>query len=128
MSKPSSPIAHALKSAGSSVLSFIRKVGGRTADLDTTTMDDDDDDNLFSFENLLKESRWRVGQGDAWFGSIPAIVELKNKMNIYSTQYFPKQVLHKVLMACYPRYLAGHHVMMKATIVGVDLFALAYAY
>ena len=73
--------------------------------------------------------------GDAWFGSIPAVVELKNKMNIYSTfivkqniQYFPKQVLHKVLMARYPRYPAGHHVVMKVTIAGVDLFALAYAY
>ncbi len=56
-------------------------------------------------------------------------------MNIYLTfiikqniQYFPKQVLHKVLMARNPRYPAGYHVVMKATIAGVDLFALAYAY
>ena len=43
-------------------------------------------------------------------------------------QYFPKQVLHKILMTRYPRYPAGHHVVMKATISGVDLFVLAYAY
>ena len=74
-------------------------------------------------------------EGDAWFGSIPAVVELKNKMNIFLTfivkqniQYFPIQVLHKVLMACYPRYPAGHYVMMKAMISGIDLFALADAY
>jgi hypothetical protein len=73
--------------------------------------------------------------GDAWFGLIPAIVELKNKLNIFSTfimkqhiQYFPKQVLHNVLMTHYPRYPSGHHVMMKATISGVDLFVMAYAY
>ena len=39
--------------------------------------------------------------------------QAENKMNIFSTfivkqniQNFPKQVLHKVLMACYPRYPA----------------------
>ena len=81
----------------------------------------------------LTDGGW-VG-GDAWFGSIPAVVELKNRLNIYSTfivkqhiQYFPKQVLHKILMTRYPRYPAGHHVVMKATISGVDLFVLAYAY
>ena len=63
MSKPSSPIAHALKSAGSSVLSFIGKVGGRTADLHTTTMDDDDDDDSLSFENLMKESTGTASAG-----------------------------------------------------------------
>ena len=73
--------------------------------------------------------------GDAWFGSIPAVVELKKKFNIFSTfifkqniQYCPKQVLHRVLSVRHPRYPAGHHVVMKATISGVELFILAYAY
>jgi hypothetical protein len=73
--------------------------------------------------------------GDAWFGSIPAVVELKKKKNIYSTfilkqhvQYCPKQIIAAVLRARYPRYPAGHHVIMKANISGVDLFLLAYAF
>lgn len=82
----------------------------------------------------LAEGGW-VG-GDAWFGSIPAVVlELKKKKNIYSTfilkqhvQYCPKQIITKVLRARSPKYPAGHHVVMKANISGVDLFLLAYAF
>ncbi len=51
------------------------------------------------------EGGW-VG-GDAWFGSIPCVVELKNKLNIYSTfiikqnkQYCPLQVIQRVMHAC----------------------------
>jgi hypothetical protein len=74
--------------------------------------------------------------GDAWFGSVPCVVELKNKMNIFSTfiikqnvQYCPLQVIQRVMLArnkCGRR--AGRHVVMKATISGVDLFLLAYAW
>jgi hypothetical protein len=73
--------------------------------------------------------------GDAWFGSIPACVELKKKLNVFSTfilkqhiQYCPKQVLSRVLLARAPKYPAGHHAVMKATISGVDLFIMAYAF
>ena len=60
---------------------------------------------------------------------------MKNKKNYVSTfilkqhiQYCPKQVLQRVLLARYPKYPAGHHVVMKATISGVDLFIIAYAF
>lgn len=81
----------------------------------------------------LADGGW-VG-GDAWFGSIPAVVELKKKKNVYSTfilkqhiQYCPKQIISSILRARYPKYPAGHHVVMKANISGVDLFLLAYAF
>lgn len=73
--------------------------------------------------------------GDAWFGSVPAVVELKKKKNVFSTfiikqnvQYCPLQVIHKILHTrCVDRH-AGTHVVTKATISGVDLFLLAYAW
>ncbi len=46
--------------------------------------------------------------GDAWFGSLPCVVELKNKMNVYSTfiikqnlQYCPVQVIQWIMKARY---------------------------
>ena len=41
---------------------------------------------------------------------------------------FPKEVLYSVLKARHPRRPAGHWVVMKTTIAGVDLFALVYAW
>ncbi len=38
------------------------------------------------------------------------------------------QVLHSILTACYPTGPAGKRVVMKATISGVDIFAMAYAW
>ena len=79
------------------------------------------------------EGGW-VG-GDAWFGSINTAVELKAKLGIYSTfivkqnlNYFPMQVLHAILVARYSKRPAGHWVTMKATISGVDLYVMAYAW
>ena len=47
------------------------------------------------------------------------------KQNI---RMFPKEVLYSVLKARHPRRPAGHWVVMKTTIAGVDLFALVYAW
>jgi hypothetical protein len=74
--------------------------------------------------------------GDAWFGSIPCVVELKNKMNIFSTfvikqnvQYCPLDVIKCILQTRNKSgHQAGKHVVMKACISGVDLFLLAYAW
>jgi hypothetical protein len=80
------------------------------------------------------EGGW-VG-GDAWFGLIPCVVELKKKMNVYSTfiikqslQYCPVQVIQRIMKArCHDGRLAGRHAVMKATISGVELFLLAYVW
>ena len=74
--------------------------------------------------------------GNAWFGSVPCVVELKKKLGIYSTfiikqnkQYCPLQVIQKILRArTKDGQAAGRHVVMKATISDVDLFLLAYAW
>ena len=83
--------------------------------------------------NLVKGG-W-VG-GDAWFGSIPCVVELMNKLGVYSTfiikqnvQYCPLQVIQRIMQVRNKQgRRAGRHVVMKATIGGVDLFLLAYAW
>ena len=81
----------------------------------------------------LAEGGW-VG-GDAWFESIPCMVELK-KIGVHSTfiikQNIPNcliQVIQQVMQA-YTKdgCQAGRHLVMKATISGVDLFLLAYAW
>ena len=82
----------------------------------------------------LADGGW-VG-GDAWFGSIPCVVELKKKLNIYSTfiikqnvQYCPLQVIQRVMRVRNRQGCpVGRHAVMKATICGVDLFLLAYAW
>jgi hypothetical protein len=82
----------------------------------------------------LADGGW-VG-GDAWFGSIPCVVELKKTLNVYSTfiikqnvQYCPLQVIQRVMRVRNQQgRRAGRHVVMKANISGVDLFLLAYAW
>jgi hypothetical protein len=82
----------------------------------------------------IVEGGW-VG-GNAWFGLIPCVVELKNKTNVYSTfiikqnlQYCPVQVIQRIMKARYcDGGLAGRHAVMKATISGVEMFLLAYAW
>jgi hypothetical protein len=74
--------------------------------------------------------------GDTWFGLIPCVVELKKKMNVYSTfiikqnlQYCPVQVIERIMKAQYrDGRLAGQHAVMKVTISGVEMFLLAYAW
>ena len=72
--------------------------------------------------------------GDAWFGSVNAAVELKCRLGVNSTfivkqnkNYCPIDVIKSILVACYPTHPAGHWVVMKATISGVELFLMAYA-
>ncbi len=75
-------------------------------------------------------------RGNALFGLIPSVVELKKKMNIYSTfiikqnlQYCPVQVIQRIMKTrCRDRRLAGRHAVMKATILGVKMFLLAYVW
>ena len=64
--------------------------------------------------------------GDAWSGSIESCIELKKWCNVYSTfiikqnvNYFPMQVLHKVLLARHGFKPAGHWVVMQITIADV---------
>ena len=52
----------------------------------------------------------------------PAFI-IKRNINI-----FPKEVLYAVLKTRHPRRPAGHWVVMKSNIAGVDLFALVYAW
>ena len=73
--------------------------------------------------------------GDAWFGSVESCIELKKRFNVYSTfiikqnvNYFPMQVLHKVLIARHGSKPAGHWVVMQTTIADVEIFAMAYAW
>ncbi len=56
-------------------------------------------------------------------------------MGIHSTfivkqnlNYFPMQVLHSILLARFPRHPAGHWVVMKAKISGINIFIMAYAW
>ena len=53
--------------------------------------------------------------GDAWFGSIESCIELKKHLGLHSTfiikqnvQYFPKKILHFMLVARHGSHTAGH--------------------
>jgi hypothetical protein len=81
----------------------------------------------------MKEGGW-VG-GDAWLGLVESCVELKKRCNVYSpfimkqnVNYFPMQVLHKVLLTRHGPKPAGHWVVMQATIADVEIFAMVYAW
>lgn len=81
----------------------------------------------------VKEGGWTGG--DAWFGSINSCVELMLQKGVFSTfivkqnlAYFPMQELKAVLLARYGTRPAGHWVVMKANISGVNLFVMAYAW
>ena len=73
--------------------------------------------------------------GDAWFGSVAPAVELKLRYGIYSTfvikqnlNFYPHRILYDILMLRHPQRPAGHWVVMKANISGVDIFAMVYAW
>lgn len=81
----------------------------------------------------VKPGGW-VG-GDSWFGSVISAVECMKLFGVYSTwvvkqnnDYFPMLVLHEILKARYGDKPAGHWVVMKAEISGVDVLAIAYAW
>ena len=84
-------------------------------------------------ESKVVKGGW-VGR-DSWFGSVESCLELKKRFNVYLTfiikqnvNYFPKQVLHKVLLAGHRSKPVGHWVVMQVTIAGVELIAMAYAW
>ena len=73
--------------------------------------------------------------GDSWFGSVLSAVEVKVQFSAYSTwvikqntDFFPMQALHSVLKARYGDRPAGHWVVFRATISGVTLIAVCYAW
>lgn len=73
--------------------------------------------------------------GDAWFGSIPTVVELFKRLDVFSsfivknnTQYFPKYVIYEILLARFGDRPAGHWVVMHANISGVAIMIMAYAW
>jgi Transposase IS4 len=79
------------------------------------------------------EGGW-VG-GDAWFGSVMTCVEVMKRHKVHSTfvvknhhLMFPMGVLHSVLEARHGNRPAGHWVTMTATISGVPIIAMAYAW
>ena len=81
----------------------------------------------------LEEGAW-VG-GDAWFGSVATAVEVYSKFKVHSTfiiknndDMYPMRPLLAVLKARYPERAAGHWVTMTATIGGVPLIAMVYAW
>jgi hypothetical protein len=73
--------------------------------------------------------------GDAWFGSVMSCVELMKEFGIFSTfivkghtLFYPMAALHAVLIARHGDRPAGHWVTMTATISGVMVHAIAYAW
>ena len=73
--------------------------------------------------------------GDAWFGSVMSAVELKKRLDVFSTfvvknhrPFFPMEVLFAILKARHGSHPAGHWVVMKASISGVPILAIAYAW
>ena len=91
-------------------------------------------------EVLRQAERAKVAKGgwvggDAWFGSVNSCVELMKKKGIHSTfivkqnlNYCPTEVIHSILIARHKTRPAGHWVVMKSEISGVDIFLLVYAY
>jgi hypothetical protein len=73
--------------------------------------------------------------GDAWFGSVMTCVEVMQEFDVHSTwivknntAFFPMEALHSVLKARHGSRRAGHWVVMKTCIAGIDLVAMAYAW
>ena len=73
--------------------------------------------------------------GDAWFGSIPTVVELFTRLDVFSSfivknkvQYFPKEVIYEILLARFGDRPAGHWVGMQANISEVNIMLMAYAW
>jgi hypothetical protein len=82
----------------------------------------------------LERGKSWVG-GDAWFGSVATVVEVKCIHGIDSTfivkqntKWYPKKVLFAILRARYGDSIAGKWVVMRSTISGVRLFICVYAW
>jgi len=73
--------------------------------------------------------------GDAWFGSVQAAVECKRRHDVYctfviktQTACYPMEVINMVMKARHATKPAGHWVVMRAMINGVNVRAIAYAW
>jgi len=73
--------------------------------------------------------------GNSWFGSIMSSVEAKIRFSINATWiiknnhlFFPLKQLFAALKARYGDHPAGHWVIFRATISGVKLFTMAFAW
>jgi len=73
--------------------------------------------------------------GDSWFGSTATAVEVMNRFGVNSTwiikqnqHWFPMKPLFAVLKARHKDRPAGHWVTFHATVSGIKLMAMAYAW
>ena len=73
--------------------------------------------------------------GDAWFGSVQAVVSVKLIHGVDSTfivknnsTLFPMRPLRKMLQARYGQHIAGKWVVFETTVCGVRLIAMSYAW
>jgi hypothetical protein len=73
--------------------------------------------------------------GDSWFGSTATAVEVMRRFGVHYTwiikqnqQRFPMKPLYAVLKARFKDRPAGHWVTFEATVSGVRLIAVAYAW
>ena len=73
--------------------------------------------------------------GDAYFGSVQSCVELKKRLDVFSTfvvkhnkRFFPMEILHTILGARHGDKPAGHWVVATAVISSVKVIAIAYAW
>jgi hypothetical protein len=89
---------------------------------------------LHLVENAKILKRGWVG-GDSWFGSTATAVEVMRRFGVHYTwiikqnqQWFPMKPLYAVLNACFKDRPAGHWVTFEATVSGVRLIAVAYAW
>jgi hypothetical protein len=81
-------------------------------------------------ESNVVDGGW-VG-GDAWFGLVKSCIELKKHCKVYSNfiikqnvNYFPMQVIHKVLLASHESKPVSHRVIIQMTTAGAELFVMA---
>jgi hypothetical protein len=73
--------------------------------------------------------------GDSWFGSTTTAVEVMSRFGVHlswiikqNQQWFPMKPLFAILKAHYKDCPAGHWVTFQATISGVNVIAMAYAW
>lgn len=74
--------------------------------------------------------------GDAHFGSVEAVVELKSRLGVYSifnikennASWYPMAPLKRVLNARHGRRRQGKWAVMTTTVSGVEVMALAYCW
>ena len=73
--------------------------------------------------------------GDSWFGSVLSAVEVMTQFGVHSTwvikqnsDFFLMMAIHSVLKARYSDRPAGHWVVFRTKINGVQILAISYAW